>query len=261
MANSQGLPSNYVEQNRSNQTYSTFSSAATPTASPSQDTILHLPIPEFRHLRRPPPHERLELPASPSPLSTVAPHVPSPPSPPPIGTAYGSAHPPSQQREVTYQVPEPVTPRPLVRFQKKPVAMSGPQYQHLANEVTDDMLRATKQSITPGIDDTPYIQHAIEALTRQRNSRGLSGVPSSGAGEENPMMRYMPDTVPGLFDPLPAHESLTQSEDANYYEDVDPDELLATRRLQRALADVPPYASHGPASARSAQTAGVESRW
>ncbi|KAK8073836.1 hypothetical protein PG994_004735 [Apiospora phragmitis] len=242
MANSQGLPSNYVEQNRSNQSYRTFSSAATPTArpSPAQATVLHLPIPEFRHLR-PQPYERPELPASPSPPSTIVPHVPSPP---PFGTTYGTNHPPNQQRAVTYQVPEPVAPRQLARFQQKPIAaMSGPQYQSLANAVTDDMLRATKASITPGIDDTPYIQHAIEALTRQRYSRGLSGVSSSGAGEENPMMRYMPDTVPGLFDPLPAHESLSQSEDANYYEDVDPDELLATRRLQRALSDNPEHPS------------------
>ncbi|KAK8067917.1 phosphoribosylaminoimidazole-succinocarboxamide synthase [Apiospora saccharicola] len=243
MANSQGLPSNYVDQNRSNQTYRTFSSAATPTTtSPSQATVLHLPIPEFRHLR-PQPHDRPEVPASPSPISTIAPFVPSPP--PPVGTAYGSSQHPSQQRAVTYQVPEPVAPRQLVRFHQKPNAMSGPQYQVLANEVTDDMLRATKASITPGIDDTPYIQHAIEALTRQRNSRGLSGVPSSGAGEENPMMRYMPDTVPGLFDPLPQHESLSQTDAANYYEDVDPEELLATRRLQRALADIPPTSDAG----------------
>ncbi|KAK7972809.1 hypothetical protein PG988_006943 [Apiospora saccharicola] len=237
MANSQGLPSNYVDQNRSNQTYRTFSSAATPTTtSPSQATVLHLPIPEFRHLR-PQPHDRPEVPASPSPISTIAPFVPSPP--PPVGTAYGSSQHPSQQRAVTYQVPEPVAPRQLVRFHQKPNAMSGPQYQVLANEVTDDMLRATKASITPGIDDTPYIQHAIEALTRQRNSRGLSGVPSSGAGEENPMMRYMPDTVPGLFDPLPQHESLSQTDAANYYEDTQADSKpLRPESKYRALKAV-----------------------
>ncbi|KAK8110018.1 hypothetical protein PG999_008155 [Apiospora kogelbergensis] len=131
--------------------------------------------------------------------------------------------------------------------------MSGPQYQSLANVVTDDMLRATKESITPGIDDSPYIHHAIEALTRQRNSRGISGAHSSGADEENPMMRYMPSTVPGLFDPLPAHESLSQSGSANYYEDVDPEELLATRRLQRALSSdrvIPAANDQPPAPSR-----------
>ncbi|KAK8005192.1 hypothetical protein PG990_011229 [Apiospora arundinis] len=234
MASYQGLPSDYVDQDRSNQTYRTFSSAATPTTSPSQATVLHLPIPEFRHLRQR-PHEPVEA-ISPLPPSTPSSPAPFVPSPPPFNTAYGTNPLPSQQRAVTYQVPEPAAPRQLIRFQQQPVAMSGPQYQSLANVVTDDMLRRTKESITPGIDDSPYIQHAIEALTRQRNSRGLSGAHSSGADEENPMMRYMPNTVPGLFDPLPVHESLSQSDSANYYEDVDPEELLATRRLKRALS-------------------------
>ncbi|KAK8099330.1 uncharacterized protein PG998_012571 [Apiospora kogelbergensis] len=97
MANYQGLPSDYVGQNRSSQTYRTFSSAATPTTSPSQATVLHLPIPEFRHLRQR-PHEQPEpisplppsTPASPSTPSAIAPFAPSPP---PFGTAYGTNDP------------------------------------------------------------------------------------------------------------------------------------------------------------------------
>lgn len=46
--------------------------------------------------------------------------------------------------------------------------------------------------ITPGVDDTPFIQYAIEALTRDHRNTAYSGIPSSSSRSSDP-----PPYVPG----------------------------------------------------------------
>lgn len=223
----------------SHSTQRTFPSVATAgVASASQLTVLHQDAPEFGHLRRPQKHQRQQyrqqlpphapLPYSPLPSSdpsSVAPYEPSPPAP--EDEAF------DQSRAVADD--EPMTGRPLASSKQQPAATAGPSYSAMALAYNDELVRDAKASITPGVDDTPYIQHALEAMSKKRDSRGVSQVPSSGTDETNPMMRYMPHTVPGLFQTGPGRYSALQADPDSPSHAVDEDNPAHELRAMRAL--------------------------
>ncbi|OIW30925.1 hypothetical protein CONLIGDRAFT_653621 [Coniochaeta ligniaria NRRL 30616] len=59
--------------------------------------------------------------------------------------------------------------------------------------------------VTPGVDDTPYIQFAIEALTRDRDT-GYSANDSESSDETLPGHRAVPDQGLGYYQPTPIIE-------------------------------------------------------
>ncbi|KAK3392971.1 hypothetical protein B0H63DRAFT_443254 [Podospora didyma] len=58
--------------------------------------------------------------------------------------------------------------------------------------------------VTPGVDDTPYIQYAIEALTRDRDrDTGYSVSGSSSSEGGTPPPRFIPGQEPSYYQPYP----------------------------------------------------------
>ena len=64
-------------------------------------------------------------------------------------------------------------------------------------------MKAIDKSVTPGIPDTPYIQYALEALTRRRDdSLGYPGHDSTESGNSYPgVHQLVPNATPALFQP------------------------------------------------------------
>ncbi|KAI0130137.1 hypothetical protein BJ170DRAFT_302587 [Xylariales sp. AK1849] len=221
--NFQHLYNDYVENNRSNQTQRTYSDNPTPPTTASQVTVLHAPLPRTSR------EESL-----PSTTPTVIPYAPSPPSTPEI---YGPDRLFPQQRAVTYQVAEPVFPRPLVHFNERQLAMAAPPSSWTATDFKDELVRRAGASVTPGVDNTPYIQYALEAMTRPReDGRAVSELHSSGSEETNPTYRFLPNSVPGLFQPSPVY--LPPTPDA-HQEIMTAEAELAARRQRRATLGQP----------------------
>ncbi|KAH8885685.1 hypothetical protein GQ53DRAFT_659580 [Thozetella sp. PMI_491] len=66
----------------------------------------------------------------------------------------------------------------------------------------DDLAREAG-IVTPGVDDTPHIQFAIEALTRDRDT-GYSANASSSSGSERPLDPFVDDRGLGYYHPRAA---------------------------------------------------------
>ncbi|KAK9417388.1 hypothetical protein SUNI508_08748 [Seiridium unicorne] len=193
--NFQGLGHDYANKNRSDHTYRTYSSNATPPTSASQVTVLHAPLPP----------RTVEEESSPSSPPTVVPYVPSPPSTPELD---GTDRLLPQQRAPTYHVAQPpVKSRPLVRFASQKATMAvPPPADWVVSDFKDELVRDVETSVTPGVDSTPYIIHALDSMTQPReDGRGISAAHSSSSEGTNPLYRFLPSAIPGLFQPRPAY--------------------------------------------------------
>ena len=69
----------------------------------------------------------------------------------------------------------------------------------MMSEFRDELARLDGV-ITPGVDDTPYIQYAIEALTRGDRDTGYSGDAGSSDGG-TPIQHFIPGHQPEFFQP------------------------------------------------------------
>lgn len=113
-----------------------------------------------------------------SPQPTVVPRAPSPPSlrsetnstPELYGPdrLFGEPSAPPRAYNVRRSAPWPA-PEPLVRFDEAQLAMFAADNSARMQGIKDELTLAAGK-VTPGVDDTPYIQYAIEALTRDRES-------------------------------------------------------------------------------------------
>ncbi|ETS84934.1 hypothetical protein PFICI_02959 [Pestalotiopsis fici W106-1] len=241
--NFQGLGHDYVRKNRSDYTYRTYSSNATAPTSASQITVIHAPL-----------KQRSEESAPPSP-PTVVPYLPSPPSTPepdsPVPTrrpqrtrprARARPQPQQRRRAPTYHVArEPVVdPRPIVRFHPNQVTMTAsppPTTDWVVSDFRDELVRNVETSVTPGVDSTPYIIHALETMTQPRDDgRIMSAARSSSTSQAtNPILRYLPSSIPGLFQPKAAYIPVSTADpDPNAPRNIlTPEEELAALRRHR----------------------------
>ncbi|KAK3336644.1 hypothetical protein B0T19DRAFT_378587 [Cercophora scortea] len=69
----------------------------------------------------------------------------------------------------------------------------------MLTDFRDDLARLAGV-VTPGVDDTPYIQYAIEALTRDRDT-GYSANASSSSDEPNPVSQFASEPAYGYYPP------------------------------------------------------------
>ncbi|GAB1311697.1 Phosphoribosylaminoimidazole-succinocarboxamide synthase [Madurella fahalii] len=102
--------------------------------------------------------------------------------PPTVARAYG--------RPVIIEGPYRRVPDIPPLPQSQPSDWEASQNPAMMTEFRDELARLDGV-ITPGVDDTPFIQYAIEALSRDRDT-GYSGVPTPSSGSSGP-----PAYVPG----------------------------------------------------------------
>ncbi|KAF7529898.1 hypothetical protein G7054_g9732 [Neopestalotiopsis clavispora] len=243
--NFQGLGHDYARKNRSDYTYRTYSSNATAPTSASQVTVVHAPL-----------VQRSGESAPPSP-PTVVPYLPSPPSTPEQDSPArierpqrtrprARARPLPQQRRrrrtATYNAArEPVAyPRSTIRFHPNQVTMTAsppPATDWIVSDFRDELVRNVETSVTPGVDSTPYIIHALETMTQARDdARILSAARSSSTSQAtNPILRYLPSSIPGLFQPKAAYNPVSTAEtDPDAPRNIlTPEEELAALRRHR----------------------------
>ncbi|KAK3363377.1 hypothetical protein B0T25DRAFT_620109 [Lasiosphaeria hispida] len=158
-------------------------------------------------------------PTSPSPHPTVVPfYAPTPPSIP-----LRSPSPTSSEPEL--YGPDRLSGAPqIVRAYSRPIIVEGPlrrvpdlpvspQYQQpeweatfnapMATDFRDELARM-EGVITPGVDDTPYVQYAIEALTRNRDrDTGYSNDGASSSDGATPVPPFIPGQQPEYYQPYP----------------------------------------------------------
>ncbi|KAJ5013481.1 hypothetical protein K4K57_002723 [Colletotrichum sp. SAR 10_99] len=132
-----------------------------------------------------------------SPPPSFVPHAPSPPSQQrPPAHLQNFSRPPEQQQFPAPVVmssnmftnnQDPYTSQPAVRFNEAQLAMDEVTNRTRAKGFRDELTIAANGSVTPGVDDTPYIQYALEALTREHghNFSPPSSVPSPADNNSN----------------------------------------------------------------------------
>ncbi|PNY27198.1 Uncharacterized protein TCAP_02889, partial [Tolypocladium capitatum] len=109
---------------------------------------------------------------------------------------------PSPRRDAGRTVPSPV-----VRFDEAQLAMVAAANAARAVSFKDDLATAAGK-ITPGVDDTPYIQYALEALTREQGSSSTQYIPSGTPGRQV----YDPQTPRRILDEELAFAAVTRPE-------------------------------------------------
>ncbi|KAL2135592.1 hypothetical protein VTI74DRAFT_7868 [Chaetomium olivicolor] len=163
-----------------------------------------------RHLVQ--PTHAPAAPFTPSPPSSTTPRPVSPPSPSPSETELdgrdATLDPPTVARSYG---PPVIVEGPYRRVPDLPGLAPYPQPWNAsrnADMVTDfrDELARLDGVITPGIDNTPFIQYAIEALTRDRDT-GYSTAAASGSGSSSPGVRLAPGSLPQDYQPEPLQQS------------------------------------------------------
>ncbi|RYO89471.1 hypothetical protein DL762_003190 [Monosporascus cannonballus] len=110
------------------------------------------------------------------------------------------------------RVNQPMTPDSLGQFngvQLPMAALTALQDPSLSRDFKDELVKAIDRSITPGVPDGPYIQYALEALTRARED-GQRGYPKHDSSESNksyPRIHHLvPNATPGLFQSRPQRQ-------------------------------------------------------
>ncbi|POR34203.1 Uncharacterized protein TPAR_05610, partial [Tolypocladium paradoxum] len=97
--------------------------------------------------------------------------------------------------------------RTVVRFDEAQLAMVAVDNASRMGAFKDDLAIASGK-ITPGVDDTPFIQYALEALTRERGSSSTQQVPFSNPGRQV----YDPQTPRRIPDEELAFAAVTRPE-------------------------------------------------
>ncbi|OHF03251.1 phosphoribosylaminoimidazole-succinocarboxamide synthase [Colletotrichum orchidophilum] len=139
-----------------------------------------------------------------SPPSSFVPHAPSPPSqqlhpnhyhpeqnsfpaPVVIGSMFSS------------QAQDPYTSQPAVHFNEAQLAVDEVTNRARAKGFRDELTIAANGSVTPGVDDTPYLRYALEALTREHGHGSFSPPSSAPSPADNTgyyrAAGYLPDDL------------------------------------------------------------------
>lgn len=204
--NFQNLNFEYVEPPRHHLPWPVVTPSANSTFTPLQATVrYHGPIANTEHAAL--GHTSL------SPQPTVFHHAPSPFSTSVSHSSseiygperlHGRPLPPHTMANQTGQAPQPqhqhqqqYTPEQLQAIAVQQNARSNPPIPMAARPVEEfrDPLALEAARVTPGVDDTPYIQYAIEQLTREREGRQSDPSSMSSRGH-----RYGPDGGPGYYE-------------------------------------------------------------
>ncbi|KAI1501996.1 hypothetical protein F5X99DRAFT_170030 [Biscogniauxia marginata] len=172
------------------------SAASPPPPTSSQVTIVRDPSSDLHSA--PEPSIDSELPP-PSSYPTAIPHAPTPPGADSLSSTPSELEIYGPDRYAGRQLGRPdntsslqLTPVPASHFN---ILMAAPPDPVMARDFKDELARAASV-VTPGVDDSPYIRYAIEALTRQRDDgRGISE--NSSPGEANIPRQHIV--------PLPSH--------------------------------------------------------
>ncbi|KXH28019.1 phosphoribosylaminoimidazole-succinocarboxamide synthase [Colletotrichum salicis] len=120
-----------------------------------------------------------------SPPPSFVPHAPSPPS-------QQQLHPnPYHPEQNNFPAPvvigsmfssqnqDPYTSQPAVHFNEAQLAVDEVTNRARGKGFRDELTIAANGSVTPGVDDTPYLRYALEALTREHGHSGGFSPPSS----------------------------------------------------------------------------------
>ncbi|KAF7540102.1 hypothetical protein G7Z17_g12279 [Cylindrodendrum hubeiense] len=161
--------------------------------------------------------QRLEPSISPQPTALL--HAPSPPS---LSASTNEIYGPDRHR---FAAPPPAPYAPpttrshhdhTVRFDEAQIAMIAAENAARMASIKDELAVAAGK-VTPGVDDTPYIQYALEALTRNRGGPAPVHFPSRSddydsdedyTHEDYTQPRRLPDdqsSFPALTPPEPAY--------------------------------------------------------
>ncbi|KAI3544299.1 phosphoribosylaminoimidazole-succinocarboxamide synthase [Colletotrichum filicis] len=120
-----------------------------------------------------------------SPPPSFVPHAPSPPSQQQI---HSNPYHPEQNNfpapvvigsMFSSQSHDPYTSQPAVHFNEAQLAVDDVTNRARAKGFRDELTIAANGSVTPGVDDTPYLRYALEALTREHGHSGGFSPPSS----------------------------------------------------------------------------------
>ncbi|UNI13833.1 hypothetical protein JDV02_000535 [Purpureocillium takamizusanense] len=178
-----------------------------------------------------------------SPPPTVIPAKPSPKSlSAPSPEVYGPEGPlPS----VSAQQPGPadaasIAPSSTVRFDETQLAMfAADNAARMGNSLKDELTIAAGK-VTPGVDDTPYIQYALEALTRERGGTSTQHVSAPTSGRQ-PYLSDIPRRIP---DEELAFAAVTQPPPMyNYSRNIKEPRHVGVPRFGPNLATVIPTAA------------------
>lgn len=86
-------------------------------------------------------------------------------------------------------------PNQAVRFDEAQLAMFAADNAARMDSFKDELVLAAGK-VTPGVDDTPYIQYALEALTRERGSPTASQMPVPSPPSERYSQRFQQPQSP-----------------------------------------------------------------
>ncbi|KAI0204280.1 hypothetical protein F4808DRAFT_415353 [Astrocystis sublimbata] len=195
--NTMSLDSDRVGPNQADMYHRSATSTSTnelpSTSSPSQVTVVHQPRRPEPSSREPSSHELQSTSSAPSWQMNAVPHAPSPPEAPTFPSCSSEEETYSPETHSAYRpishefrdysdFPKPPSnasmtslatpkPPPAVHFNTAPVLVGGMHSDSLVNrDFKDDLARAAG-AVTPGVNDSPYILYAIEALTRQHREQ------------------------------------------------------------------------------------------
>ncbi|KAJ4208177.1 hypothetical protein NW759_013801 [Fusarium solani] len=148
------------------------------------------------------------------------------PSPPSLGTKvsastaeiygperlFGSALPGAFAAPTPPTQTQRTVPPGAVRFDEAQLTMFAAQSDPRMESIKDELTIAAGK-VTPGVDDTPYIQYALDALTRERGGPAAVHFPSGSSNdfydedEDYPQPERMPENMgyPALPVPQPAY--------------------------------------------------------
>ncbi|KAJ9155201.1 Protein piccolo [Pleurostoma richardsiae] len=192
-------------------------------------------------------------PASPSPQPTIVPfHAPTPPTPPSQTQTQSESEIYGPDR--LFGPPVVIRNEELEQLRFRP-QLTLDQIQRIALEKRmaenanamatagfRDELALEAGKVTPGVDDTPYIQYALDALTRDRDT-GYSNSSEGGGPELGPALRLVPGQGFGLY-PAPAAQPFSPQ----------PARTRDSQREERRARPLPAFEPHTPSRNSSLST-------
>ncbi|GJN69256.1 hypothetical protein PLICBS_003304 [Purpureocillium lilacinum] len=145
-----------------------------------------------------------------------------------------------------------IAPSSTVRFDEAQLAMfAADNAARMGNSLKDELTIAAGK-VTPGVDDTPYIQYALEALTRDRRSGSTQHVSAPTSGRQ-PYLSDIPRRIP---DEELAFAAVTQPQPVYYSHNVKEQRHAGEPRVGQNLARVAPTAP--PAEPPSPPTSSLD---
>ncbi|KAK1701063.1 hypothetical protein BDP55DRAFT_569620 [Colletotrichum godetiae] len=182
-------PDNAYVQHQRGQYPPQYWSAETPSQHSSTPNTLRPHHARQHHAHGVEREEEEEEDSSPrDPLSPPPSFVPHAPSPPSQQQLHPNPYHPEQNNfpapvvigsMFSSQTQDPYTSQPAVHFNEAQLAVDEVTNRARGKGFRDELTIAANGSVTPGVDDTPYLRYALEALTREHGHSGGFSPPSS----------------------------------------------------------------------------------